>query len=1069
MKHDAIKAESSFLNLLYAFFIAPLALLLLTSSCQAPPRQDVQQFNDKAYEAHYRSLDSVEHYARKALQLAQYDDDGKAEALNNLAFANIVRMDYAKAEQQLTEAATLTDNQIEQLVSQVQLMRLCQRRSRNRDFYEHRERALNCLRRINEERAALSPRDTRRMIYAESELAIVNSTYYYYVGLERQASNAIRQINEDDVRRDTAQYLNYLYNIGAGGIIIEGTAEDIANEEIENLFHCVSMAERCHYPYFEANAKEALAERQNDLQLAEEALMLFRQFGDVYQIAGAHRTLATCYHVMGDDRQALKHLYQALADKRINQAPDLVASIREQMSVAYAALNDKPQSDYNRNVYIDIQERTRQDRELEARANMYEVASMQLNVMIIAVIVAIFLLILLLWIFNRMNRRQKQDNQLTEILEQKQEEVAEAWMRVERNEKQHLEQRAKVALVISIIPLIDRIIHEVKRLGDTPHAKPSTDEQQNMLKIRQERLGYIQELTDQINKYNDVLTQWIQLRQGSLNLHIESFPLQGLFDIVAHSRTGFNMKQVTLEVEPTTAVVKADRVLTLFMLNTLADNARKFTERNGLVTVSASETETYVEVTVSDTGKGMDQQTLDHLFDAKPVIDHVGETPTGEQRSHGFGLMNCKGIIEKYRKISSIFSVCTLTAESAVGKGSRFAFRLPKGVRRTLTVLLLLMVGWNTMVAQYNRNQAHIYADSAYFSNINGTYERTLEFADSCMKYLNLQYLKQRSDSRLLMKLIDESATLSPEIAWLHDSVDVNYQVVLDIRNESAVAALALHDWQLYAYNNKAYTQLYKELSADNTLADYCRKMQQSQSNKRIAVILLIIILMLLIPAYYMQYYRHRLYKQFNREKKQRIDIELADDELRRAELECSNLHVTNAVLDNCLSTLKHETMYYPNRIRQLASADDQNNLAEVVSYYRELYGILSEQALRQVERFHLHLKAVDCYGHQVLGDSHALNVMWQILVQKDSEVSVESKDNRYWLFTITQLHMNISKEEAETLFTPSSSEHIPYLLCRQVVRDHGETTNLRGCGIWATVEDGKTYVKLTLPKYGKL
>ena len=112
-------------------------------------------------------------------------------------------------------------------------------------------------------------------------MAIVNSTYYCYVGLERQASNAIRQINEDDVRRDTAQYLNYLDNIGAGGIIIEGTAEDIANEEIENLFHCVSMAERCHYPYFEANAKEALAERQNDLQLAEEALMLFRQFGDV--------------------------------------------------------------------------------------------------------------------------------------------------------------------------------------------------------------------------------------------------------------------------------------------------------------------------------------------------------------------------------------------------------------------------------------------------------------------------------------------------------------------------------------------------------------------------------------------------------------------------------------------------------------------------------------------------------------------------------------------------------------------------------------------------------------------
>ena len=57
------------------------------------------------------------------------------------------------------------------------------------------------------------------------------------------------------------------------------------------------------------------------------------------------------------------------------------------------------------------------------------------------------------------------------------------------------------------------------------------------------------------------------------------------------------------------------------------------------------------------------------------------------------------------------------------------------------------------------------------------------------------------------------------------------------MRNESAVAALALHEWQVYSYNNKIYTQLYKELSADDSLPDYCRQMQQSQTNKRIAVI----------------------------------------------------------------------------------------------------------------------------------------------------------------------------------------------------------------------------------------
>ena len=206
-----------------------------------------------------------------------------------------------------------------------------------------------------------------------------------------------------------------------------------------------------------------------------------------------------------------------------------------------------------------------------------------------------------------------------------------------------------------------------------------------------------------------------------------------------------------------------------------------------------------------------------------------------------------------------------------------------------------------------------------------------------------------------MMQRQGDAALMAPEIQWLHDSVSTNYQIILDIRNESAVAALALHEWELYAYNNKVYTQLFKELSADNTLADYCRMMQQSQTNKRIAVILLLLILLMIVPAYYMLYYRHRLYNRFRRERMQQTNLEMAEDELRRAELEDSNLHVANAVLDNCLSALKHETMYYPSRIRLLADNGDTQSMLEVASYYREIYGMLSEQAIRQVEQVKLH------------------------------------------------------------------------------------------------------------------
>lgn len=43
-------------------------------------------------------------------------------------------------------------------------------------------------------------------------------------------------------------------------------------------------------------------------------------------------------------------------------------------------------------------------------------------------------------------------------------------------------------------------------------------------------------------------------------------------------------------------------------------------------------------------------------------------------------------------------------------------------------------------------------------------------------------------------------------------------------------------------------------------------------------------------------------------------DIESAHEETRRASWEDSMLHVQNMVLDNCLSTIKHETIYYPNK-----------------------------------------------------------------------------------------------------------------------------------------------------------
>ena len=1054
---------------LWLFFISTLLL----SACSGPDRQTVDKLNSMSYACHYRNVDSTEYYARKAFDLSEQYDNGRAEALNNLAFVDIVRMRYDDAEKYLNEVVQITDNQIQLLISYVQQMRLCQRRSNNREFHEYRELADRALRRINEERNTFTDRDANNLLYAETEYAIVNSTYYYYVGLERQSIDALYAIDDNEIQRDTAQYLNYLYNIGAGGIITEGTQQDINQQEFDHLIRCFMIARKGNYPYFAANALEALSEHLMDEEyrrqlisdnmpamkflnpngiddemvpgwLAECALAIFTEFGDVYQIAGAYRTLASCYRQIGDYESTLFNLEQALSDSIINQAPDLVASIREQLSVTYSAMDNKVQSDLNRNIYIDLMTETRQDRQLEARASLLESSAKQLNWMLIAVGVAIILLLFSLWLFNHLNKKQRQRNQLDDLLEQRQDELAMGRLRVETSERRNLEQRARISLVNSITPFIDRIIHEVDKGGD---------------------MEYVGELINQINDYNDILTQWIQLRQGELNVKVESFALQSLFDIVAKGRKSFEMKGISLDVKETNAQVKADRVLTLFMLNTLTDNARKFTPSEGRVELSATETSEYVEISVSDTGQGMTEEQLAHLFDAKPIIDEDSNPIKRQnhiQKSHGFGLLNCKGIIEKYRKLSNIFSVCKISAESAIGKGSRLYFRLPKGVVR-----ILILIFFNSQFSVFNSvasdalGKASVYADSAYFSNINGKYEKTLFFADSCRYYLNQHYLGINPNGKLLLQQLGNPSLTAPEITWLHDSLDVNYQVILDMRNESAVAALALHEWQIYSYNNRIYTQLYKELSADNTLPAYCRQMQQSQTNKRIAVILLILLLLAIPPAYYLLYYRHRLYYRFLQEREKRSNLEFTDDELRRAELENNNLHVANAVLDNCLSTLKHETMYYPSRIAQLIEQDDVESLSEVVGYYRELYGILSQQAMYQVEGVHMHVHPLK---NGILGDENLIRYLFEILRKEGGGKETVSVKDKYAEVNMTMPKLHLSDEEAQQLFTPASARNIPYLLCRQIVRDHGEATNRRMCGISAENINGMTVVHIILP-----
>lgn len=1161
----------------FSAFIVMMLALFFYSACGPSHKQEVDRLNTLSYAYHYRDLDSTKMLAQRALALSDDYSAGYAEACNNLAFVEMAKMNYKEARRWLGLVEEKSNNQLELLIADVQMMRICQRESHNKDFYSYREKAMVRLRRLGEEASNLPPRERRRATYAHSEFDIVDATYCYYVGLEEPMLKALNDIDADALEADTAQYLNYLYNIGSGGAITNGTSEQIAQTEFDYLIQCYMLASAGRvvmpdgtmaggYPYWQANALQAISEHlqngrmrdfliRNNLpaiqylnveqmpdtllagNLAQRALNLFISYGDTYQIAGGYRTLAECYFAIEDYNSAGDCLLRALqVSKNIKSAPDLVASIRERLCLVYSALDNKQQSDYNRNIYLDLQERTRQDRQLEARATLLDDNALQLNLMIAAVLAMILLVVILLYLFDRMRRRKIQSKPLSSLLEpleqwkqrntqyindinerkeELDEEISIARLHLDDNKKRNLEQRAKVSLVNSITPFIDRMIHEVDKLAEDDESTPD--------EVKQERYEYISELTDKINQYNTILTNWIQMRQGTLNLRIVSFPLQPLFDIVAKGKMSFQMKKIKLDVQPTTAKVKADRTLTLFMINTIADNARKFTPAGGKVTVSAEEHDKYVEIVIADTGKGMDEEQLAHVFD---------RTYTG---GHGFGLLNCKGIIEKYKKVSSIFNICLIEAESEVGKGSVFRFRLPKGIGRMIVgVILLLASSVSSFASQIHQHTlatgkvsreltlADAFADSAYFSNINGTYQRTLAFADSAIYYLNQHYLRQYPQGKNLM-VSSPKLSQAAELKWFADSVTTDYSIILDIRNESAVAALALHQWTLYDRNNKVYTKLFRERSTDNTLPEYVRTMQSSENSKTVAVILLFLLLLQLPIAYYLLYYRHVVTYRFavdrirdinllllsdqsipeklkrireiwskksrhtranfrldevvheiEEELKRGLDLsngkeadnQLLEDELRRVRFENDRLHVSNSVLDNCLSTLKHETMCYPSRIRQLieASPDDVASLKELVDYYKSIYLMLSAQAMEQVETNLKCDAALKDYLFRLIQETvkDLAKVHGIAITQVKQEIKTVHTAYATCQFVFSGLRYDDSLHHR--LFTPLT-EDMRFLVCRQIVREMGETTNLRGCGIQAKPsEDGFLVIEVVLP-----
>ena len=1433
----------------FPLYIIGIVLFASFFSCtDMVPTKEVRlidSLNGKAYTYRYRSLDSSYKYANEAYQQVNFYKSGKAEASNNLGFCAFMAMDFDRAEALHKEVYKLTKNELELLIADIGLMKICQRTAMNKEFYDYRNSALRRMKRIREESDLFADRhEALRLDYAFTEFFIVSSIYYYYLQQRQEAIASLNQIPEDEVLADTNQLLYYHYIKGSASLVEATKPEDRKMREFDQLYITWRTAVQTNHPYFEGNGLQGLANLMVSpnnfelfrtrrgyaldqfgfpvdsllpLRMAQLALEKFREYNDLYQIAGAYVSIGKYMNEHGRYSEALDTLTKALdcvnqhhmlyyhhavdtldklriyaegdttytgvpwiMEEDVRTVPEWISRIREQLSVSYAGLGMKYASDYNRNIYLDILNYTRQDKELESRYLSLESDSRQMTLVLSLVIAGLVLVVILWWFFNKrskirnqvdverlqrilalcrditssipmnvpliqqgidqlfgkgrlqleipeegkaalvpLHRLNRDEKALVHVLEpyivwaadneQMVEALSDERMQLEKqryvyeqhiagNKRQNLIKKACLAIVNGINPYIDRILNEVHKLTERGYIDHE--------KIKKEKYQYIDELVTTINEYNDILALWIKMKQGTLSLNIETFDLNELFELLGKGRRAFEMKNQKLEIEPTTVMVKADRALTLFMINTLAENARKYTPEGGTIKVYARTTDAYVEISVEDNGRGISEEDVariigEKVYDSRVIgMKNVADPEVlKENKGSGFGLMNCKGIIEKYKKTNELFRGCVFDVESELGKGSRFYFRLPSGVRKAIGVLLLCLLlpfgvssclhdpippmlqeGDSIVVVTDSAYEdlldaASDYANAAYFANVDENYEFALQYIDSAILLLNEHYEKYARPDRphRYMKLVGEGTPA--EISWWNELFDSDYHVILDIRNEAAVAFLALKQLDAYSYNNSAFTDLYKLQGEDQTLEAYCRQLERSNTNKTVGIILCFVLLIVSLVGYYFLYMRKRLQNRLNLEQvleinqkvfaaslvrpqeqenaealqreestlkeiPQRIvdeafgsvnelltidrmgiavynetthrleyasrpgqempemveqcfssgeylseqhlqaiplmvevggehqcvgvlylerregteqetdrllfelvaryvaivvfnavvklatkyrDIESAHEETRRASWEDSMLHVQNMVLDNCLSTIKHETIYYPNKIKQIVGRLNTQKLSEMeereavetmtelIEYYKGIFTILSSCASRQLEevtfrrtvipvqelldaagkyfkksmknrseRIELEIEPMEA---KVIGDVNQLRFLLENLidealtVREDGVIRLQARlDNEYIRFLFTDTRREKSVEELNQLFYPNLARMTSgekgelrgteYLVCKQIIRDHDEFAGRRGCRINAEPAEGGGFtVYFTIPR----
>ena len=230
----------------------------------------------------------------------------------------------------------------------------------------------------------------------------------------------------------------------------------------------------------------------------------------------------------------------------------------------------------------------------------------------------------------------------------------------ENRRKVDEERRELQSLISDISHQVKTPVSNLKMAADTLLEKPVSEA---------ERIDFIRGIFSQTDKLDflfQVLVKTSRLETGVIQL--EKKPGR-LFDTVAQAMSGIvyaaEKKEIAVSVDcPEDLAVSHDSKWTSEALFNLLDNAVKYTPAGGKIAVSVVLWEMYVEVKVTDTGKGISESNQAAIFRR-----FYREEEVHEQQGVGIGLYLAREIVTRQGGYIKVVS--------EPGKGSEFSIMLP--------------------------------------------------------------------------------------------------------------------------------------------------------------------------------------------------------------------------------------------------------------------------------------------------------------------------------------------------------------------------------------------------------